>query len=126
MDYRRNSELAEKALLSTRAQFAAESKGRTTPEPEDDLRTCWQRDQDRVVHSKAFRRLGHKTQVFLAPEGDHYRVLSLIHISEPTRLRRISYAVFCLKTKKKRTPSNPDIIYSTKPEIGQTEKHENM
>ncbi|HZK51402.1 MAG TPA: deoxyguanosinetriphosphate triphosphohydrolase [Actinomycetota bacterium] len=87
MDYRRNSELAEKALLSTRAQFAAESKGRTTPEPEDDLRTCWQRDQDRVVHSKAFRRLGHKTQVFLAPEGDHYRV-RLTHTLEVNQVAR--------------------------------------
>ena len=87
MDYRRNSEHAEKALLSTRAQFAAESKGRTTPEPEDDIRTCWQRDQDRVVHSKAFRRLGHKTQVFLAPEGDHYRV-RLTHTLEVNQVAR--------------------------------------
>ena len=87
MNYRRNNEDAEKALLSARAQFAAESKGRTTSEPEDDIRTCWQRDQDRIVHSKAFRRLGHKTQVFLAPEGDHYRV-RLTHTLEVNQVAR--------------------------------------
>src|ERR671919_609436 len=87
MNYRRNGEGAEKSLLSARAQFAAESKGRTTPETEDDIRTCWQRDQDRIVHSKAFRRLGHKTQVFLAPEGDHYRV-RLTHTLEVNQVAR--------------------------------------
>jgi dGTPase len=87
MNYRRNGEGAEKSLLSARAQFAAESKGRTTPETEDHIRTCWQRDQDRIVHSKAFRRLGHKTQVFLAPEGDHYRV-RLTHTLEVNQVAR--------------------------------------
>jgi dGTPase len=87
MDYRHNSEHAERLLLSTRAQFADESKGRARPEPEDNIRTCWQRDQDRVVHSKAFRRLGHKTQVFLAPEGDHYRV-RLTHTLEVNQVAR--------------------------------------
>jgi dGTPase len=87
MDYRDNSEQAERAQLSARAQFASESRGRATPEPEDDIRTCWQRDQDRIVHSKAFRRLGHKTQVFLAPEGDHYRV-RLTHTLEVNQVAR--------------------------------------
>jgi len=87
MIYRGNSENAERSLLSPRAQFAAESKGRATSESEDDIRTCWQRDQDRIVHSKAFRRLGHKTQVFLAPEGDHYRV-RLTHTLEVNQVAR--------------------------------------
>ena len=87
MNYRENSEQAEKAQLSPRAQFASESKGRANPEPEDGIRTCWQRDQDRIVHSKAFRRLGHKTQVFLAPEGDHYRV-RLTHTLEVNQVAR--------------------------------------
>jgi dGTPase len=87
MNYRENSERAEKALLSARAQFAVESRGRASPEPEDSIRTCWQRDQDRIVHSKAFRRLGHKTQVFLAPEGDHYRV-RLTHTLEVNQVAK--------------------------------------
>ena len=87
MNYRENSERAEKAQLSERAEFAVESRGRATPEPEDDVRTCWQRDQDRIVHSKAFRRLGHKTQVFLAPEGDHYRV-RLTHTLEVNQVAK--------------------------------------
>jgi dGTPase len=87
MNYRENSEQAELAQLSPRAQFASESKGRANPEPEDGIRTCWQRDQDRIVHSKAFRRLGHKTQVFLAPEGDHYRV-RLTHTLEVNQVAR--------------------------------------
>ena len=69
------------------ASLAAESKGRDVPESEDDLRTCFGRDRDRIVHSKAFRRLGHKTQVFLAPEGDHYRV-RLTHTLEVTQVAR--------------------------------------
>jgi len=87
MNYRRNSEQAEQTLLSQRAQFAAASRGRAEPEAEDEIRTCWQRDQDRIVHSKAFRRLAHKTQVFLAPEGDHYRV-RLTHTLEVNQVAR--------------------------------------
>jgi dGTPase len=80
-------EEAEKKLLSERAQLAATSKGRDDPEPEDEIRTCFQRDRDRIVHSKAFRRLAHKTQVFLAPEGDHFRV-RLTHTLEVTQVAR--------------------------------------
>jgi dGTPase len=77
----------ERDSLSERAQLAAESKGRDVFEAEDDIRTCYQRDRDRIVHSKAFRRLAHKTQVFLAPEGDHYRV-RLTHTLEVTQVAR--------------------------------------
>jgi dGTPase len=80
-------EEVEQATLDPRAQLARTSKGRDRDEPEDDLQTCYQRDRDRIVHSKAFRRLGHKTQVFLAPEGDHYRV-RLTHTLEVTQVAR--------------------------------------
>ena len=63
------------------------SKGRERPEEECDLRTCFQRDTDRIIHSKAFRRLKHKTQVFLQPEGDHYRT-RMTHTLEVMRLAR--------------------------------------
>lgn len=84
---RHRTEEVEEKTLSPRAQLAATSRGRETAEPEDDLRTAFQRDRDRIVHSKAFRRLGHKTQVFLAPEGDHYRV-RLTHTLEVTQVAR--------------------------------------
>jgi dGTPase len=87
VNYRQINEQAEDALLDPRAQRAALSRGRASAEPEDEIRTCWQRDQDRIVHSKAFRRLGHKTQVFLAPEGDHYRV-RLTHTLEVNQVAR--------------------------------------
>lgn len=75
MTIRQVLEQAEHQRLDPRAAYADCSRGRPVPEPEreDDVRTCYQRDTDRIVHSKAFRRLMHKTQVFLCPEGDHYR-----------------------------------------------------
>ena len=79
--------MEEGLRLLPSATRASESRGRERPEPEDDLRTAFQRDRDRIVHSKAFRRLGHKTQVFLAPEGDHYRV-RLTHTLEVTQVAR--------------------------------------
>ncbi|MGI8707409.1 MAG: deoxyguanosinetriphosphate triphosphohydrolase [Actinomycetota bacterium] len=84
---RERIERVERDVLSSRAQLASASKGRDVPEPEDAMRTCFQRDRDRIVHSKAFRRLAHKTQVFLAPEGDHYRV-RLTHTLEVTQVAR--------------------------------------
>jgi dGTPase len=84
---RERNEQIERDVLSPHAVLAAQSKGRERPEPADDLRTCFQRDRDRIVHAKAFRRLKHKTQVFLAPEGDHYRV-RLTHTLDVSQIAR--------------------------------------
>jgi dGTPase len=84
---RERTEEIERDTLAPRATLAAVSKGREKEEEPDPLRTCFQRDRDRIVHSKAFRRLKHKTQVFLAPEGDHYRV-RLTHTLEVSQIAR--------------------------------------
>jgi len=84
---RKRIESAEHLILCENAAFADRSKGRAIPEQECDLRTCFQRDRDRVIHSKAFRRLKHKTQVFLSPEGDHYRT-RLTHTLEVSQIAR--------------------------------------
>src|SRR5436853_6623205 len=81
------TEEREREWLSPRAALASASKGRETAEPQDDLRTCFQRDRDRIIHCKAFRRLKHKTQVFFAPEGDHYRT-RLTHTLEVSQIAR--------------------------------------
>ena len=87
MNIREELERLEHRRLNPLAGFADRSRGRCHPEPEreDDVRTCYQRDIDRVVHSKAFRRLMHKTQVFLSPEGDHYRT-RMTHTLEVSRV----------------------------------------
>ncbi|MFP5297810.1 MAG: deoxyguanosinetriphosphate triphosphohydrolase [Actinomycetota bacterium] len=84
---RLETEDLEDRALAPRACRAATSRGRDREEPQDPIRTVYQRDRDRIVHSKAFRRLAHKTQVFLAPEGDHYRV-RLTHTLEVTQVAR--------------------------------------
>jgi len=81
------TERIERDILSPHATLAAESKGRERQEEKDEIRTDFQRDRDRIVHSKAFRRLKHKTQVFLAPVGDHYRV-RLTHTLEVSQVAR--------------------------------------
>ena len=82
-------ERQEHLRLNPLAAFSDCSKGRPHPEEprEEDVRTCYQRDIDRIVHSKSFRRLMHKTQVFLRPEGDHYRT-RMTHTLEVTRIAR--------------------------------------
>ena len=89
MTVREELERLEHKRLNPKAAFADQSKGRPRMERdrEGDVRTCYQRDTDRIVHSKAFRRLMHKTQVFLSPEGDHYRT-RMTHTLEVARIAR--------------------------------------
>jgi dGTPase len=84
---REELEARERLELAPRAARSAESKGRMRAEPEDDIRPAFQRDRDRIIHCKAFRRLRHKTQVFFAPAGDHYRT-RLTHTLEVSQIAR--------------------------------------
>jgi dGTPase len=87
VNIRQELEIREHDLLAPQAAMSAASKGRLRPEPEDDVRPAFQRDRDRIVHCKAFRRLKHKTQVFFAPAGDHYRT-RLTHTLEVSQIAR--------------------------------------
>lgn len=87
MNAREISEQNERLILCNKAMFSSETAGRKQPETESDLRTCYQRDRDRIIHCKAFRRLKHKTQVFLSPESDHYRT-RLTHTLEVAQIAR--------------------------------------
>lgn len=87
MVLREDLEQREKQILSPFATKAADTIGRAEPEEKCTFRTDFQRDRDRILHSKAFRRLMHKTQVFLAPEGDHYRT-RLTHTLEVSQIAR--------------------------------------
>ena len=88
-DIKQYLEQLEHSRLDKNAAFSDQSRGRLRPEPdqEDDVRTEYQRDTDRIVHCKTFRRLMHKTQVFLNPEGDHYRT-RMTHTIEVARIAR--------------------------------------
>ncbi|MBQ6469545.1 MAG: deoxyguanosinetriphosphate triphosphohydrolase [Lachnospiraceae bacterium] len=84
---REEIEQREKKILSPYASLAAASRGRLAEEEPCDIRTCYQRDRDRIIHCKAFRRLKDKTQVFLSPQGDHYRT-RLMHTLEVSQTSR--------------------------------------
>ena len=87
MKIREALEKREREMLAPQAAKSSESRGRVRLEPEDDVRPAFQHDRDRIIHSKAFRRLKHKTQVFFAPAGDHYRT-RLTHTLEVSQIAR--------------------------------------
>jgi len=84
---REQLEARERDTLAPQAAKSAASRGRLRPEPEDEIRPAFQRDRDRIIHCKAFRRLKHKTQVFFRPTGDHYRT-RLTHTLEVSQIAR--------------------------------------
>ena len=87
MTIRENVENWEKEFLSPYASLSCNSRGRDVDEPPCDIRPVYQRDRDRILHCKSFRRLKHKTQVFLTPKGDHYRT-RLTHTLEVSQNAR--------------------------------------
>jgi dGTPase len=87
MNLREHLEARELETLAAHSAKSAQSRGRLRPEMEDDVRPAFQRDRDRIIHCKAFRRLKHKTQVFFAPTGDHYRT-RLTHTLEVSQIAR--------------------------------------
>lgn len=87
MSIRERIEALERDTLHAKACFSADSRGRKRPEKFHSIRTAFQRDRDRIIHCKSFRRLKHKTQVFMAPFGDHYRT-RLTHTLEVSQIAR--------------------------------------
>jgi dGTPase len=95
MNIRETIEEREKAVLAPWAALSSASQGRRIPEEQCSIRTVFQRDRDRIIHSKSFRRLKHKTQVFLSPTGDHYRT-RLTHTLEVSQIARTIARALCL------------------------------
>jgi dGTPase len=87
MHLREQLERREREILASQAAKSGDTRGRLRPEEEDPIRPAFQRDRDRIIHCKAFRRLKHKTQVFFAPTGDHYRT-RLTHTLEVSQIAR--------------------------------------
>lgn len=87
MTIREELERRERELLAPQAAKSGDTRGRLRPEAEDPIRPAFQRDRDRIIHTKAFRRLKHKTQVFFSPAGDHYRT-RLTHTLEVAQIAR--------------------------------------
>jgi dGTPase len=90
---RERREEAERFIIGPYGLLSKDSRGRLTPEAEDPIRTCFQRDIDRITHSKSFRRLKHKTQVFLQPEGDHYRTRLTLTLAVSRLARTVGRAL---------------------------------
>ena len=95
MNTREMLEKREESFLSPFATLSKNTKGRNIPVERCDLRTEFQRDRDKIIHSKSFRRLKHKSQVFLSPEGDHYRT-RLTHTLEVSQIARSIARCLCL------------------------------
>ena len=87
MTIREQTQAMEREMLAPWAALSSNTQGRQHPEEECEMRTPYQRDRDRIIHCKSFRRLKHKTQVFLSPEGDHYRT-RLTHTLEVSQIAR--------------------------------------
>ncbi len=87
MTIREQLEARERQTLAPQAARSGDTRGRVRPETEDPVRPAFQRDRDRIIHTKAFRRLKHKTQVFFSPQGDHYRT-RLTHTLEVSQIAR--------------------------------------
>ncbi len=87
MNIRQSIEAKEKLILNEKACLSINSKGRERAEPADDIRTVFMIDRDRIIHSKSFRRLKHKTQVYIRTSGDHYRT-RLTHTLEVAQIAK--------------------------------------
>lgn len=126
MNVREAIEERERLTLSHRASLVAETRGRERPEEPCSIRTDYQRDRDRIIHCKSFRRLKHKTQVFLAPEGDHYRT-RLTHTMEVAQISRtISRALWLNEDLTEAIALGHDLGHTPFGHIGENALSEHM